>query len=119
MMQHYRCRCCGSTDIAVSHVYVFTAASGTDYPWGRTWKDEWASALSGLAAMEPDEPTKGPQWGWWAAFYPPHPIPQPRIAERAARPTRGQARGCIKQAQRWKRRRFVQRLRVGAGEGKA
>lgn len=53
----------------------------------------------------------GPAWGWWTAYYPPHPVLSPRPACKPTRPTRGQARACRLDARRWKRRRFVQRLR--------
>jgi hypothetical protein len=52
-----------------------------------------------------------PEWGWWTAYYPRHPVLIPHSVARAQRPMRQQARSCAKQRRQWKRRRFVQKLR--------
>lgn len=53
-------------------------------------------------------------WGWWAAFYPVPAVLVPDFAEFATRPTRKQARQCAGDVRRWKRRRFLHKLRAEA-----
>jgi hypothetical protein len=105
---NYRCGNCGSTNIVVTMTTTIIGTGSTSWPVGipiRVY--DVAETYASVHSLKDD----GPEWGWWAAYYPPHPIPRPRIERRGIRPVRAQARACRIDRGRWKRRRFVQRLR--------
>lgn len=102
---HYRCACCGSTNIVTVTYY---ADYSTTLPWP---SDEFTKPFSELERTFYRK-VDDPEWGWWTAYYPPHPVNWFTPAHRPIQLRRPQSRCCRIDRARWKRRRFVQRLRV-------
>lgn len=101
------------TTITIFPPRVLITTNATNYTGGGTSFSQslqsWAEEVA-ITFTERDVP----EWGWWTAYYPAHPVPLPRVEQRPSRPMRSQARSCAKQTQRWKRRRFLHKLRSEA-----